>query len=993
MTARRKSVLNVILAAIALLAIIVGTSFITQTAKADSSVTFEQGAYIRIDTDHGAAESTTGIRFKATADSSVWNAKEAGMIIMPSSVVAKFDAQTETGISDLFEYCSVKYGKTKDDISKPISRAELEAKNGEMVASIVGIKDDNFKSEYTAIAYSYDGSAYTYYRSGIERTIIGVANKAFAANSALAESDENKLTAAQKEELTEIIKRAIKLELGTDKISKTLAIGKTVDLGKVFTDAAITEGVVTYSVKSGNETVKLGTDNLQAIASGTAVLSVSAYKGDLAFEAEIVGKEGTSVEEICDFVIEAPAGKDVKVLQITDTQFENYDKVSHGAATADNLFDVYTEANFGKNALDYIQKAFDSVKPDFIIMTGDNVFGRFDPDGTAFRALVDKLDSLKTPWAAVYGNHDNESEMGALWQNEQLSNSKYGMFLQGVTDGNGNYTVGIKQNGTVKRVFCMMDTNACELAHEAEANHVTTTTGFTDDQIAWFKRTLSAIKEADATVKVSMAYHVPNYAFVQAKEQYADAEADVDTYYYTLGLDVAAKAGDFGSYNVINSDTFATFDYNKDSGEKKYDNETLLTIFKNNGVDSVFCGHEHQISTSIVYEGIRWTFGLKTGVYDIPEKDNLGGTAITIDKDGGVSVAHVYNSLTYQAYKDEIRNGTYTNTDKMPPAGLTVMSKSNNTISPQDVQKGTVTKEIIGGFGAYKLSADRQCDFKLDPSLIESGESVTFSYYVPPTNKGFYNDNWRSFGIDRGVSENHYFLQRGGGGTFGTDYEYFDNFDTWYTATVPLKVNDTKVSKFNWVISKGGEVYIKDVTVNKGKTTTGNIAPTAATANAEGKKIVSSFEPYNPPTCYSQVFNYEGKLHFWSHINTINHMVFDSDFVQNCYNSGLTKITFTFYLATGFIATGSSLYFGYLDSSNTMQYFMNGNAYLGVTPIKPDYVGFENRTTASFTLTKEMYEKIDFANGARFVLGYLEAGSNDPLKMIITHLEFSTPKA
>lgn len=982
MTARRKSVLNAIMAAIALLAIIVGTSFITQTAKADSSVTFEQGAYIRIDTDHGAAESTTGIRFKATADSSVWNAEEAGMIIMPSSVVAKFDAQTE--ISDLFEYCSVKYGKTKDDISKPISREELEAKNGEMVASIVGIKDDNFKSEYTAIAYSYDGSAYTYYRSGIERTIIGVANKAFAANSALAESDENKLTAAQKEELTEIIKRAIKLELGADKISKTLAIGKTVDLGKVFTDAAITEGDVTYSVKSGNETVKLGTDNLQAIASGTAVLSVSAYSGDLSFEAEIVGKEGASVEEICDFVIEAPAGKDVKVLQITDTQFVNYDKVSHGAASADNLYDVYTEANFGKNALDYIQKAFDSVKPDFIIMTGDNVFGRFDPDGTAFRALVDKLDSLKTPWAAVYGNHDNESEMGALWQNEQLSNSQYGMFLQGVTDGNGNYTVGIKQNGTVKRVFCMMDTNACELAHEAEANHVTTTTGFTDDQIAWFKRTLSAIKEADATVKVSMAYHVPNYAFVQAKEQYADAEADVDTYYYTLGLDVAAKAGDFGSYNVINSDTFATFDYNKDSGEKKYDNETLLTIFKNNGVDSVFCGHEHQISTSIVYEGIRWTFGLKTGVYDIPEKDNLGGTAITIDKDGGVSVAHVYNSLTYQAYKDEIRNGTYTNTDKMPPAGLTVMSKSNNTISPQDVQKGTVTKEIIGGFGAYKLSADRQCDFKLDPSLIESGESVTFSYYVPQTNKGFYNANWRSFGIDRGVSNIHYFLQ-GSGHIYGSDYEYFDNFDTWYTATVPLKVNDTKVSKFNWVISKGGEVYIKDVTVNKGKTTTGNIAPTAADEN-----IVSSYSSVGQ----SKVFNANEELHFWSNSNTVNHMIFDSNFVQNCYNSGLTEITFTFYMGSSFVnETGSSVYFGYLDSSNKMQYFMDGSTYLGATSIRKANVGKENSKTASFTLTKEMYDKIDFASGARFVLGYLAAGRNDPLKMIITSLEFSTPKA
>lgn len=981
MTARRKSVLNAILAAIALLAIIVGTSFITQTAKADSSVTFEQGAYIRIDTDHGAAESTTGIRFKATADSSVWNAEEAGMIIMPSSVVAKFDAQTE--ISDLFEYCSVKYGKTKDDISKPISREELEAKNGEMVASIVGIKDDNFKSEYTAIAYSYDGSAYTYYRSGIERTIIGVANKAFAANSALAESDENKLTAAQKEELTEIIKRAIKLELVADKISKTLAIGKTVDLGKVFTDAAITEDVViTYSVKSGNETVKLETDNLQAIASGTAVLSVSAYKGDLAFEAEIVGKEGASVEEICDFVIEAPAGKDVKVLQITDTQFVNYDKVSHGDASADNLYDVYTEANFGKNALDYIQKAFDSVKPDFIIMTGDNVFGRFDPDGTAFRALVDKLDSLKTPWAAVYGNHDNESEMGALWQNEQLSNSKYGMFLQGVTDGNGNYTVGIKQNGTVKRVFCMMDTNACELAHEAEANHVTTTTGFTDDQIAWFKRTLSAIKEADATVKVSMAYHVPNYAFVQAKEQYADAEADVDTYYYTLGLDVAAKAGDFGSYNVLTSGTFDTFDY-VGGNVKLYGGEELVDIFKSNKVDSVFCGHEHQVSTSINYEGIRWTFGLKTGIYDIPEWKNLGGTAITLNSEtGALSVSHVYFDPTYQAYKDKVNAGEITG---FGVNGLAVMSKTDNKITVEDAQKGTVTKEVIGGENAYKLSSDRQCKFTLDSALIEKSESVTFSYYVPSTTNGFYGDGWRSFGIFRGEKNAAYYFLKQGNGTYGTDYTYYENYDTWYTATVPLRINDVKIPEFSWLIAKnGGELYIKDISVSNFRTT-GNIAPTAATEN-----IVSSYSSVGQ----SKVFNYDEELHFWSHINTINHMVFDSDFVQNCYNSGLTEITFTFYMGSSFVKeTGSSVYFGYLDSSNKMQYFMNGSTYLGSTPIKKANVGKENSVTASFTLTKEMYDKIDFASGARFVLGYLAAGSNDPLKMIITSLEFSTPKA
>ena len=72
---------------------------------------------------------------------------------------------------------------------------------------------------------------------------------------------------------------------------------------------------------------------------------------------------------------------------------------------------------------------------------------------------------------------------------------------------------------------------------------------------------------------------------------------------------------------------------------------------------------------------------------------------------------------------------------------------------------------------------------------------------------------------------------------------------------------------------------------------------------------------------------------------------------------------------------------------------MNGSAYLGATSIRKANVGKENSVTASFTLTKEMYEKIDFASGARFVLGYLAAGSNNPLKMIITSLEFSTPKS
>ena len=92
-------------------------------------------------------------------------------------------------------------------------------------------------------------------------------------------------------------------------------------------------------------------------------------------------------------------------------------------------------------------------------MTGDNVWGSFDDNGSALTALIGVLDGFGIPWAAVYGNHANESEKGAIWQNEQYQFSENGLFLRGVTDGNGNYTVGLKQGGKVKRVFFMMDTN------------------------------------------------------------------------------------------------------------------------------------------------------------------------------------------------------------------------------------------------------------------------------------------------------------------------------------------------------------------------------------------------------------------------------------------------------------------------------------------------------------------------------------------------------
>ena len=53
----------------------------------------------------------------------------------------------------------------------------------------------------------------------------------------------------------------------------------------------------------------------------------------------------------------------------------------------------------------------------------------------------------------------------------------------------------------------------------------------------------------------------------------------------------------------------------------------------------IFAGHDHVNSSSLVYEGIRLTYGVKTGTYDY--HSTQGGTLISISSEGGFTVKHV----------------------------------------------------------------------------------------------------------------------------------------------------------------------------------------------------------------------------------------------------------------------------------------------------------------------------------------------------------------
>ncbi len=356
--------------------------------------------------------------------------------------------------------------------------------------------------------------------------------------------------------------------------------------------------------------------------------------------AEIVFPEAALV----DFTVEVDEGRDISVLQLTDTQIidSGQKRTSGRLGTAETNY--WATDKIDERCLSYIGETVEATNPDLILLTGDIVYGEFDDNGSALLSLVEYMESLDIPWAPIMGNHENESKMGADWQCEVLENAENCLFKQRTLTGNGNYTVGIKQGGELKRVFFMLDSNGCGgMSAESKANgHMKAGFGFGDDQIEWYENIAERIVKYSPDTKLSVAFHGVPAFFREAAEKYGfdgtNTPIDIDNH--------ADKAdSDFGY--IGQNFTGGTW------------GDELYGISKEVGVDSMFVGHLHGNNASIVHDGIRLQFGNKTGTYDrnnYREDDGsiafsttdagfpmVGGTVMTVaSADGAITDAYNY---------------------------------------------------------------------------------------------------------------------------------------------------------------------------------------------------------------------------------------------------------------------------------------------------------------------------------------------------------------
>lgn len=289
--------------------------------------------------------------------------------------------------------------------------------------------------------------------------------------------------------------------------------------------------------------------------------------------------------------LEKDPGKDFVILNFADIQ----------------LSDDKAYGELGEFAEETMDKLIKETKPDLITLTGDNATGKM-----SYIRLANFIDSYGIPWAPVMGNHDGENgkKLVENWDACILAAKENCLFKFGPKDmGVGNYVINITENGKIIHTLFMMDTHTNTDLECGGYDHLW------DNQIEWYAWAVNGISRiAGGTVESSIFFHIP---CIQYRDAWNEAQYNEETGEY----ENPDYADSFGS----NSEAICS---------PEYDSGFFETVKDLGSTKNIISGHDHVNDSSIMYEGVRLSYSLKTGHGSYWEEGKNGGGVLTIDSDG-----------------------------------------------------------------------------------------------------------------------------------------------------------------------------------------------------------------------------------------------------------------------------------------------------------------------------------------------------------------------
>lgn len=357
-----------------------GAAYAASNSVQNNAFTFTNGASVRVDEhkdDSGAQ--VTGIRFEASIAKDKYEALldeekngfktgcEAGMIIVPEQVLAKWEEQkdTETGETDIFKYIQSLQGVDGEiSVSFAPNKAK-EQENGYLVRGVVDIKECNYLFGYQAAAYIKTDGAIEYDVFSDVRSLAYVANEAM-----LDTEEETQPSDAQKQLLADKLEKIVgmKLEKAGYQIAEsgnaaTLTVtdlSKEIDLASFFED--ITDENLAFSFTGDAKIASLTNKKLLFNKNGEATVKVTAYSGKFEYTLKITANNA----QIADLYTKISAGNSVTEKAYIDESGDAVLKFSHNQArnlgsfnrlginfNVDKIKENMSDGNFVKFQLKY----------------------------------------------------------------------------------------------------------------------------------------------------------------------------------------------------------------------------------------------------------------------------------------------------------------------------------------------------------------------------------------------------------------------------------------------------------------------------------------------------------------------------------------------------------------------------------------------------------------------------------------------------------------
>lgn len=311
-------------------------------------------------------------------------------------------------------------------------------------------------------------------------------------------------------------------------------------------------------------------------------------------------------------------GEDFVVMNVTDLHMSEYSYTYVNSVVANRNF--Y-----------YIKTMARELGADLITISGDIFCEDGESNVYAVHRLTEFFDSLEIPWAPIFDGHDEWGNCDLNYICDVMMESEYCLLQKGDPDlGIGNYIINIgeKRDGEVEIVHSVF------MLHSNHGN-------INDQQIAWYKWAAEGVNGVNGSdVTSSVILHVPFAQYSYALEEAWDEENEC----WREGYDAFGISGE-------------GFDGERAENGEPLDNGFFAVIKEVGTTTNAICGHCHENSNSIVYEGVRLTYSLRMGLGgywdDTFETDNCGVTTLTIDGEGNGTIEHHYIYSEY--YPDGYR--------------------------------------------------------------------------------------------------------------------------------------------------------------------------------------------------------------------------------------------------------------------------------------------------------------------------------------------------